>query len=430
VLELTLVVSASTTAAASLCRCLEADGMPARQVLPEDLLHWSVEADGVPDLLLFNATVEVTVVRAAIQRIIATASRPPTVVAFVEDDLTILEPHVLAGLDYIVPPYLPGQVRSRLLSHHLRQALSRTAEEIQTVGNLLKYERELQIGREIQAGFLPESLPVRTGWQLTARFHPAREVAGDFYDAFEVCDGTRIGLLVADVCDKGVGAALFMALIRTLLRHTAVHLPAWDRPGSTAGTQADAELLMRAVCATNNYLVANHLRQAYFATLFFAVLDPASGSLVYINCGHNPPVLRRARGGYRLLAPTGPALGLLPDSVFDLGRVRLHGGDLLFAYTDGLPEARDEAGRFFTTEVMLGHVRAPHGGADGLLDWMDQEVSAHIGAAERTDDLTMVALRRTTRRAVPVGTRRGRDRPARPEPAGMAGATGAGKGDE
>jgi sigma-B regulation protein RsbU (phosphoserine phosphatase) len=430
VLDLTLVISAPTTAAASLCRCLEADGMPARLVPPEDVLDWSTEAGGAPDLLLFNATVEVTVVRAAIRRIISTASRPPTVVAFADDDLTILEPHVLAGLDYIVPPYLPGQLRSRLLSHHFRQALSRTAEEIQTAGDLLKYERELQIGREIQAGFLPETLPVRAGWQLTARFHPAREVAGDFYDAFEVCDGTRIGLLVADVCDKGVGAALFMALIRTLLRHTAVHLPARDRTGTAADTHADAALLMRAVCATNNYLVANHLRQAYFATLFFAVLDPASGSLVYVNCGHNPPVVRRARGGYRLLAPTGPALGLLPDSVFDLGRVRLYGGDLLFAYTDGLPEARDGAGRFFTTEVMLGLVGAPHGGADDLLDRMEQEVSAHIGAAERTDDLTMIALRRTTRREVPAGRRHGTRRTEFSAPARTAGAMGAGEGDE
>jgi sigma-B regulation protein RsbU (phosphoserine phosphatase) len=397
VLDLTLVVSEPTTTAASLCRCLDVDGMPARLVAPDEVLNWSTEADGTPDLLLFDARVDVTLVRAAIRRIISTASRPPTVVAFTDDDLTMLEPHVHAGLDYIVPPYLPGQVRSRLLSHHYRQALSRTAEEIQTAGDLLKYERELQIGREIQAGFLPEALPVRAGWQLTARFHPAREVAGDFYDAFELCGGTRIGLLVADVCDKGVGAALFMALIRTLLRHTAIHVPVQDRTSHAA----DAAVLTRAVCATNNYLVANHQQQAYFATLFFAVLDPESGSLVYVNCGHNPPVLRRARGGYRLLGPTGPALGLLPDSVFGLRWVQLHSGDMLFAYTDGLPEARDGAGRFFTTDLMLGLVAARSGGADDLLDRMEREVNAHIGTAERADDLTMIALRRTTRRENP-----------------------------
>jgi sigma-B regulation protein RsbU (phosphoserine phosphatase) len=403
VLDLTLVVSEPTTTAASLCRCLEVDGMSTRLVAPDEVLQWSADVDGTPDLLLFNARVDVTLVRAAIRRIISTASRPPTVVAFTDDDLTTLEPHVLAGLDYIVPPYLPGQLRSRLLSHHYRQALSRTAEEIQTAGDLLKYERELQIGREIQAGFLPETLPVRAGWQLTARFHPAREVAGDFYDAFELCGGTRIGFVVADVCDKGVGAALFMALIRTLLRHTAIHVPDQDRNGNGGGCQADAAVLTRAVCATNNYLVANHLRQAYFATLFFGVLDPESGSLVYVNCGHNPPVLRRARGRYRLLGPTGPALGLLPDSVFGLQWVRLHGGDLLFAYTDGLPEARDGAGRFFTTDLMLGLVAARNGGADDLLDRMEREVSAHIGTAERADDLTMIALRRTPRRENPGG---------------------------
>jgi phosphoserine phosphatase RsbU/P len=404
VLDLTLVVSEPTATAAGLCRCLEADGMPVRRIPPEEvLLRWSTE-DGTPDLLLFNAAVDVSVVREVIRRIMSTTRRAPTVVAFADDDLAILEPHVLAGLDYMVPPYLPGQVRSRLLAYHFRQALSRTAEEIQTAADLLKYERELQIGREIQAGFLPETLPSRAGWQLTARFHPAREVAGDFYDAFELRGGTRIGLLVADVCDKGVGAALFMALIRTLLRHTAIHLPSDDDPPvPSVDRSTDAALLLRAVCATNDYLVTNHLRQAYFATLFFAVLDPASGSLVYVNCGHNPPVLRRARGVYRLLGPTGPALGLLPDSVFGLGRTRLNGGDLLFAYTDGLPEARDGAGRFFTTDLMLGLVGAPHSGADDLLDRMEREVTAHIGLAERTDDLTMIALRRAPGRALKRG---------------------------
>jgi len=155
------------------------------------------------------------------------------------------------ALDYIVPPFLPTLIRSRLFACHSQQALARTAEEAHVEAELLKYERELQIGREIQEGFLPDTLPARVGWQLTARFQPAREVAGDFYDAFELLGGNRIGLVVADVCDKGVGAALFMALIRSLLRHTAIHVDGDAVRGSegTAATAAvDAGAVLMPLC--------------------------------------------------------------------------------------------------------------------------------------------------------------------------------------
>jgi len=285
---------------------------------------------------------------------------------------------------------------SRLLACHFRQALSRTAEEIQTSAHLLKYERELQIGRNIQAGFLPEQLPVRAGWRLTARFQPAREVSGDFYDAFELLGGARIGLVIADVCDKGVGSALFMALIRSLLRHTAVCMDTamTDVDIGEPEPGADATLLLRAVVATNDYLTTNHLRQGYFATLFFGVLDPSSGSMVYVNCGHNPPVLRRPDGDYTLLGPTGPALSLLPNSIFRVGVAQLEPGDLLFAYTDGVPEARDTSGRFLTEEVMLGLISGWDGAVDDVLDLVERRLRAHIGLAEQADDITMVALRR------------------------------------
>lgn len=387
VLNLILVISEPTVAAARLCELLNDDGMPARQVTPAQVLAWEAQ-DGAPDLVLVSAAMDVDLVRRAVQRIRQATDRPPTAVTFSNTAVDDLADHIRAGMDYIVPPFVPGLVGSRLLASHIRQALSRSPEEIRVNADLVYYERELRIGQEIQAGFLPQALPVRAGWQLTARFQPARVVAGDFYDAFELLDGARIGLVVADVCDKGVGAALFMALVRSLLRHTATYL---DAPLDGASDEA---LLLRTVVTTNDYLTTNHLAQGYFATLFFAVLDPATGSLVYANCGHNAPVLRRAGGARCLLGPTGPALGLMPASVFAVDRVRLQPGDLLFAYTDGVPEAKDTAGRFLGWDVMHKLVAGHRGGAEDLLEHVDRTIGAHVGTAEQSDDITMIALHR------------------------------------
>jgi len=415
ILETTLVVSEESATADQLCALLAADGVPTRQMAPAALMgDWNPDC-AAPGLLLVNAALNLDLVRQVARRVMRATNVAPTMVAFVDGEPADIIPYVSAGLDYIIPPYVPGQIRSRLVACHFRQSLSRTAQEIQTAADLVRFERELQIGREIQAGFLPEALPTCDGWQLTARFLPAREVAGDFYDVFELVGGARIGLVVADVCDKGVGAALFMALIRTLLRHAAVHTDTTGgRAGSGGRRGSDAALILRAILATNDYLMANHVRQAYFATLFFAVLNPATGALVYVNCGHNPPVVRRADGECTLLDPTGPALGLMPNSAFELGRARLALGDMLFAYTDGVPEARDTAGRSFSRELMMDVICAVQGGADDVLDAIEGEIDAHVGAAERFDDITMVALLRQPRRRHPAPTRMaGRPGPAR-----------------
>jgi sigma-B regulation protein RsbU (phosphoserine phosphatase) len=191
-----------------------------------------------------------------------------------------------------------------------------------------------------------------------------------------------------------------MALIRSLLRHSVTHVdPPSGRwvigPHGTLepGSGVDAALLLRAVAATNDYLISNHLRQGYFASLFFAVLNPDTGGIVYANCGHNPPILSRGDGGHSLLEPTGPALGLLPESIFTYGRATLDPGDLLFIYTDGVPDARDAAGEFFTEERMLRLVTTTVG-ADALLTRIDGEISGHVGTAEPFDDITMIALYR------------------------------------
>src|SRR5262249_22798559 len=160
---------------------------------------------------------------------------------------------------------------------------------------------ELEIGRQIQRDFLPDSLPQPPGWEIAAAFHPARQVGGDFYDAFSLEDG-RVALAVADVCDKGVGAALFMALFRSLVRAHA-ELPGSGTPAGPASRSI--------VALTNDYIARTHGRSNMFATMLFAILDPRTGDLAWVNGGHEPPIVRRRGGAVERLMPTGPAVGAL-----------------------------------------------------------------------------------------------------------------------
>jgi sigma-B regulation protein RsbU (phosphoserine phosphatase) len=362
------------------------------------------QAEG-PDVLLAGAGLSPATVRAVARRL-GDEGPQPTVVAFAEHDLHLLGSHIHAGADYLVPPFYPELVRARLRDCHERAEFSRTMEDVTAHAELLSYERELEIGREIQLGFLPDSLPSPDDWDINVRFRPARTVAGDFYDVFELVNRRRLALVVADVCDKGVGAALFMALIRSLLRHTAEQsglqsLIAADllseetvwAEQSRAIPVVGATPLLNAVAGTNNYLTRNHIRQGYFATMFFGVLDPLSGNLVYINGGHNPPVLVSGSGAEPvLLEPTGPAVGVIPDVSFSLGYAQLSPGDTLFIYTDGVTEARSASGEFFGEDLMVEQLTEAAGRGEELLDHMDGALGAFVGAADQSDDITMMAV--------------------------------------
>src|SRR5689334_230554 len=119
--------------------------------------------------------------------------------------------------DYLPEPFIPAVLKTRLHAGLARRQTPVDEQDLARREELLKIEHDVQIARQIQKGFLPDSLPQPTGWEIAARFHPAREVAGDFYDAFMITQNRRVGFVIADVCDKGVGAALFMALSRSLL---------------------------------------------------------------------------------------------------------------------------------------------------------------------------------------------------------------------
>ncbi len=255
-------------------------------------------------------------------------------------------------------------------------------------------ERELEIGREIQASFLPEALPDEAGWEIAAYFRAAREVAGDFYDAFVFESEQRIGLFLGDVCDKGVGAALFMTLFRSLLRAATYSHDFMRHMGLESSNVDDSTRLQNSVLLTNNYIATAHGQTSMFATLFFALLNPATGALTYVNAGHQAPVVLGPGGVKARLRPTAPAIGLFPDVNIGCREMVLEPGETLLVFTDGVTDALNPQGEDLTEERLLSWLGQPGLTAQGLLDMIVDNLTAHIDAASPFDDVTMMAVRR------------------------------------
>ena len=273
------------------------------------------------------------------------------------------------------------------------------------LGDAERLAREMEVARNIQRDFLPESLPVALEVQLEAVLHPAREVSGDFYDAFTLEPSNTIVLVVGDVCDKGFGAALFMALFRSLIRASAdpvgggaIQMIGGRRTivRQSLEAAAPADLLTRVAGFTNDYIARLHGRANMFATVFLAALTPHTGQFDYVNAGHEPAIVLGggADGAMRELRPTGPALGLLPDQVFGAGTGKLEPGDCLFAFTDGLVEARSAAGEAFGAERLRAAMRASGTDPVKLVAGVVAALNTFTGQAEPHDDVTLLAATR------------------------------------
>jgi serine phosphatase RsbU (regulator of sigma subunit) len=288
--------------------------------------------------------------------------------------LLATRPEVAKGIIAVLTERLRARVKD-MTSLHVRK------EEV---------EHELQIGRQIQQGFLPEALPQPPGWEIAGRFRPAREVSGDFYDAFPLSGGALAGIVVADVCGKGVGAALFMALFRTLIRaYSAQNFVAGQSPGEVA------EAAVRTVAGTSDYVARVHGKMNMFATMFVGMLDISTGTLAYVNAGHEPPILLRDGAAGPQLAPTGPAAGLFAGMPFRSGQLALGPGDTLLMYTDGVTDAHDPAGELFGDERLLSLVSgAAQEPAAHLLERIEARLVEHIAGAPQFDDITLMSLRR------------------------------------
>lgn len=257
-------------------------------------------------------------------------------------------------------------------------------------------ERELDIGRNIQAGFLPRKLPDIPGWQVAAFFRAAREVAGDFYDVFEVRKLNRVALVAGDVCDKGVGAALFMTLFRSLLRAStnAEQYIDWEHPAfRDNGDEQASTTLSNSIRLTNNYIAHTHGDTSMFASLFFGLLDPATGSLVYVNCGHESPIIVNSGKIKTQLETTGPVVGIFPGSKFNVHEVQLQPGDLLLAYTDGVNEAMSHQKEQFGDDRLHSLLQGNDANPTELIEIIKNNIQNFTFNTGQSDDITMLAIK-------------------------------------
>jgi phosphoserine phosphatase RsbU/P len=282
------------------------------------------------------------------------------------------------------------------------KSLGKAQKTIETYSRTL--DRELEKCRRIQQNFLPKRLPSLSGWQIEEFFFPARRVSGDFYDAFMLPDG-YCGLVIGDVCDKGAGSALFMALYRSLIRifsgQAKLSRSMVDTQSQTVGGLPDASTIrqysqveaMRTVALTNDYIAQNN-EMCMFATLFFAVLDPEDGNLIYINAGHETAFVIDGSGVKEKLLHTGPAVGLIPQAKFEFKQVQLQPGEILFTYTDGIRDARSINKERFTRKRLNAFLSQPVVTASELMERIGTSLFAHIGKAPQEDDITMLTLQR------------------------------------
>jgi phosphoserine phosphatase RsbU/P len=247
-------------------------------------------------------------------------------------------------------------------------------------------ERDLEIGREIQSGFFPETIPELPGWEIAAHFEGARQVAGDFYDFFQFENSKFTALIIADVCDKGVGAALFMVLFRSLLR-------AFSKVD--INSRNIRECLKNIISNTNDYVARIHDSSSMFATIFFGILDPETGIMYYANGGHEPPaILDRTGKIIRRLTPTGPAVGLFPEASYRVEQIEFNKGDFLVGFTDGTSDAQNAEGDSFSEERLLKYIQAPWTSLFSMVFELKTELDNYMGGQKQFDDITLISLRR------------------------------------
>jgi GAF domain-containing protein len=265
------------------------------------------------------------------------------------------------------------------IAHHT--ALSLENARLQAEASAAeRMERELEVARTIQASFLPDELPQQPGWEIAAHYRAARQVGGDFYDFFRV-DERRWAIVVADVADKGVPAALFMVLSRTLLRAVGLN------------RHSPLETLRRV-----NQLLLHDSRSDLFVTAWYGLWDVETGCVQYCSAGHNPPLLVHADGSAELLSTRGLAMGVVPEIVLHDAEVTLKPGDLLLAYTDGVTEAlRADKAEFGVVGLQSTVTSLRKGAARDIAQGLVRALDRFVEGAPQFDDMTFVVLKRLAR---------------------------------
>lgn len=284
--------------------------------------------------------------------------------------------------------YVDNRLRAGIFTHDDLELLSAIAASAAVaIENARLYEvavdkgrleRELQVAREVQTTLLPRQMPRLPGWEFAALWQPAREVAGDFYD-FIYTEAGQLGIVIADVTDKGMPAALFMALARSTVRASLVHTP------SPADGLAYANRLL---CADS----ANSM----FVTLFYAQIEPVTGDTLYVNAGHNPPLLYQAElKQWVKLSRTGMVLGVDEGQHYGQSAVQLQSGDFLFLYTDGVTEVTNAQAQEFGEERVLNVLSQNcQEEAAAIMEALAQSLRDFSGPRAPFDDITAVIVKR------------------------------------
>ena len=286
------------------------------------------------------------------------------------------------------------------------QSLNRSKKKVEAYSKAL--DEELEKGRQIQRDFLPHRLPQIPGCEIATYFAPARMVSGDFYDFFAL-PGYNLGVVIGDVSDKGVGAALYMALIRSLLRVFSGHISLHGFTNFSVNNgitqhavpfQSDTDQLnaLNAVRLTNDYIAHEHGKEGMFATLFFGVINGETGQLAYINAGHEPLLIANSNGIRQRLGPTGPAVGIAPGTTFDIQNVEIKPGDILLGYTDGVSEAISESGEFFSKERLYSLLEQQNVSASQMVERIRASLLDHTRNSPVSDDIAIIAVQRLLNR--------------------------------
>ncbi len=256
--------------------------------------------------------------------------------------------------------------------------LEQYIEELRrTTGEKERMLKELEIAKGIQQSFLPESAPKIEGFDIVATTLPARVVGGDFYDFIPIEEG-KIGLAVADVSGKGIPAALFMALSRTLIRASAIG-------------KLSAEV---AIKEANRHIIED-TKTNMFVTLFYAILDSKKRDLTYVNAGHNPPLLvRESSGDIVLLKAQGIPLGLSENTDMSVREIELQKGDVVVIYTDGVTEAINKSGEQFEVDRLSKVIRESNTlSSQGIMSRIQEELKVFVGNHPQFDDMTLMVLK-------------------------------------
>ncbi len=302
-----------------------------------------------------------------------TADIPILFISALDDIQDKMRAFSAGGVDYITKPFQLEEVIARVETHLALRRLQRNLESANQ-----RMEQELALAAQVQASFMQRTLPEAAGWQLAVALVPARLTSGDFYDVVRLPAG-KLALLIADVVDKGVGAALYMAMSCALLR-------------AYTGEHPDSPDL---ACQAVNKRLLEYATADQFVTVFLGILDPESGRLVYSNAGHNPPILLHAAESDQvvLLRNTGMPLGVEESALWPAQQVQMAPGDVLVLYTDGVTDAESADGAWYELSRLLAVVKSSRGGtAQALRDAILADVKNFTRNAVQADDMALMVL--------------------------------------